>query len=133
MERREDILPLVHHFVSEFCRQYGLERRISERVMRKLHDHSWPGNVRELKNVVERLVVTSPSPLIGLQDLEGVLEPQSVGTDGKVLLRERLEKYEQAIVEEALRKHGNTRSAATALGISQSSVVRKVKLTEKRH
>ncbi len=127
-ERREDILPLIHHFAGEFCRQYGLERRISERVLRRLHDHRWPGNVRELRNVVERLIVTSPQPLIGLQDLDGVL-PADAGTlSGRGSLRERVERFESGLLEEAMRTHGSTRGVAKALGISQSSVVRKLRL-----
>ncbi|VTU25032.1 (S)-limonene 6-monooxygenase [Variovorax sp. PBL-H6] len=127
-ERREDILPLIHHFSAEFCRQYALERRISERVLRRLHDYRWPGNVRELRNVVERLVVTSPQPLIGLQDLDGVLSADAEGISGRGSLREQLERFESGLLEEAMRAHGSTRGVAKALGISQSSVVRKLRI-----
>ena len=127
-QRREDILPLIHQFAGEFCRQYGLERRISERVLRLLHDYRWPGNVRELRNVVERLVVTSPHPLIGLQDLDGVLSVDTERGSSRGSLRERLERFESGLLEDAMRAHGSTRGAAKALGISQSSVVRKLRI-----
>lgn len=127
LERREDILPLIHHFTSEFCRQYGLERRITERVLRRLHHYHWPGNVRELRNVVERLVVMSPLPLIGPPDLDGVLPADAGRAGGPGTFRERLERFERTLVQEAIKVHGSTRSAAMALGISQSSVVRKLR------
>ena len=77
----------------------------------------------------ERLVVTSPQPLIGVADLENVLPPESGALAKRGTLRERLERFERTLVEEAMREHGSTRSVASALGISQSSVVRKLRRT----
>jgi PAS domain S-box-containing protein len=124
-ERREDILPLVARFVDEFNAQYGLHKRLAERVLGRLHRSSWPGNVRELRNVVERLLVTSPGDLVGLQDLEAVLPaPSTAGGDA---LKARVEELERRLVEEAIRQHKSTRAAAKALGISQSTVVRRLR------
>ena len=58
--RREDILPLVRHFLARFVREYGLpEPALSARAERSLRFHRWPGNVGELCNVIERAVLTS--------------------------------------------------------------------------
>lgn len=54
-ERRDDILPLVARFVDEFNAQYGLHKRLAERVLGRLRGSAWPGNVRELRNFAERL------------------------------------------------------------------------------
>lgn len=125
-QRREDVLPLVHQFVSEFNRQYALTKRLSERVLGRLHDHSWPGNVRELRNLVERLVVTSPGELVGMAELEDVLPRDEVGSSPGTF-KARLARFERGLLEEAMREHGSTRSVAAALGLSQSSVVRKLR------
>ncbi|MEJ8839999.1 sigma-54 interaction domain-containing protein [Ramlibacter sp. AN1133] len=124
-ERREDILPLVRQFVDEFNRQYGFSKRLAERLLGRLHASSWPGNVRELRNVVERLLVTSPGDLIGLQDLEAVL-PASGGSD-TAGMKPKVQELERRLVEEAMREHKSTRAAAIALGISQSTVVRRLR------
>ncbi|VTU16629.1 TyrR/PhhR family helix-turn-helix DNA-binding protein [Variovorax sp. RA8] len=72
--------------------------------------------------------MTSPQPLIGLPDLEGVL-PADAGTlSSRGSLRERVERFESGLLEEAMRAHGSTRGVAKALGISQSSVVRKLRV-----
>jgi two-component system response regulator AtoC len=66
-ERKEDIVPLVRHFVEKYCRRYkgGLER-VPDEVMQRFHAYDWPGNVRELENLVRRLVVLKdPSMVLG--------------------------------------------------------------------
>jgi two-component system response regulator AtoC len=57
-ERKEDIAPLVRHFVEKYLQRYkgGLDR-VPDEVMERFHAHDWPGNVRELENLVRRLVV----------------------------------------------------------------------------
>ena len=66
-ERKEDIVPLVRHFVEKYRRRYkgGLDR-IPDEVMERFHAYDWPGNVRELENLVRRLVVLKePSMVLG--------------------------------------------------------------------
>ncbi|GEJ56272.1 sigma-54-dependent transcriptional regulator [Anaeromyxobacter diazotrophicus] len=66
-ERKEDIEPLVHHFVEKYRRRYqgGLDR-VPDDVMERFHAYDWPGNVRELENLVRRLVVLKdPSMVLG--------------------------------------------------------------------
>jgi two-component system response regulator AtoC len=66
-ERKEDIVPLVRHFVEKYCRRYkgGLDR-VPDEVMQRFHAYDWPGNVRELENLVRRLVVLKdPSMVLG--------------------------------------------------------------------
>jgi transcriptional regulator with GAF, ATPase, and Fis domain len=68
-ERREDIVPLVLHFVDIFSRRMGKEiEHIPEETLDAFQSYSWPGNIRELQNVVERSVILSnqgvlPNPL----------------------------------------------------------------------
>jgi two-component system response regulator AtoC len=66
-ERKEDIAPLVRHFVEKYRQRYkgGLDR-IPDDVMARFHAHDWPGNVRELENLVRRLVVLKdPAMILG--------------------------------------------------------------------
>ncbi len=97
-------------------------------VMAALQKHTWPGNVRELKNVIERLIVTSPDVLIGTEQLDVVLPPDAVDSTHPNAFRQRRDEFERRLIEQAWREHGSTRGAAKALGISQSSVVRKLRL-----
>lgn len=66
-ERKEEIGPLVRHFVEKYRARYrgGLEE-IPPEVMERFHAYDWPGNVRELENLVRRLVVLKdPSMVLG--------------------------------------------------------------------
>lgn len=59
-ERKEDIIPLVNHFLKKFCEKYGKKiKNIPQIELKKLLDYHWPGNVRELKHTIERAVILS--------------------------------------------------------------------------
>ncbi|MEK4029050.1 sigma 54-interacting transcriptional regulator [Pseudobacillus sp. FSL P4-0506] len=71
-ERREDILPLVHHYFNLFSQQdvYHVNEYVDKETMDFLTHHPWPGNVRELVNVVEYMVsMKNPGQKISLEDL----------------------------------------------------------------
>jgi transcriptional regulator with GAF, ATPase, and Fis domain len=69
-ERKDDVRPLLEHFIRLFSRQYGLaEPMIGDEAMRSLLAYHWPGNVRELRNVAERLVIKSRSGVIVSSEL----------------------------------------------------------------
>ena len=82
-DRREDIKPLLHHFLKLASM---LENRpvpeLTAEAAAHLEGYRWPGNVRELKNVAERLVVGSGGNAVTVQELpaeimtaEASLEP----------------------------------------------------------
>jgi PAS domain S-box-containing protein len=59
-ERREDIPPLVWHFVSELSQRMGRSiETIHGSTMDAFKNYPWPGNIRELRNVIERFLITS--------------------------------------------------------------------------
>lgn len=132
-ERKDDIPPLIIHFVNKFNGKYGLNKKISSKAVDYLIDYSWPGNVRELENVIERLIVLTKDDIIEPENL-----PASIrGSDSKigvsylqgdsVSLKEAVEGVEKNLIAAALRKYGTTRKAARALNVNQSTIVRKAK------
>jgi transcriptional regulator with PAS, ATPase and Fis domain len=64
-ERREDIRPLVGHFV----RSTGRFVTFTEEAMQLLVKHRWPGNVRELHNVVEQAVLMTDREVVDVDQL----------------------------------------------------------------
>ncbi len=69
-ERRDDIVPLVEHFLRKYGRKY--QKGISElprEVLDAFMAYDWPGNVRELENMVRRLVVLN-DPVLVLDELK---------------------------------------------------------------
>ncbi|CAK7005632.1 MAG: Anaerobic nitric oxide reductase transcription regulator NorR [Desulfovibrio sp.] len=131
-ERKEDTLFMVQAFLKRFCKRHNRNKELHPAVMPKLLDYPWPGNVRELENIMERLVVTSPGSIITLNDLPPFLREQeesgttTLALEGKTL-KDILEDVEEKVLRDALLKYKTSRRAAEALGIDQSSVVRKAR------
>src|SRR5438128_1103634 len=74
-ERREDIHPLVIHFLEHYKQRTGrFVSGISKEALRALVSYDWPGNVRELENAIERAVIIASGRQIELDDL-----PEAIG------------------------------------------------------
>jgi two-component system response regulator GlrR len=75
-ERKEDIPPLVEHFIKHYSKELGKEiKGITPAAMQRLMLYPWPGNIRELKNVLERAVILTSHNLIDEQDLLHMTHP----------------------------------------------------------
>ncbi len=68
-DRREDIAPLMQHFVRQIAGRRGVRvDEVPAELMRRLEAYDWPGNVRELQNVVERAVLVSTGGVLRLAE-----------------------------------------------------------------
>ena len=57
-ERRDDIMPLVNHFIAHFNREFGKTvKGVSKMAEKFLTEYPWPGNIRELRNIIERAII----------------------------------------------------------------------------
>ncbi|MFN2577529.1 MAG: sigma 54-interacting transcriptional regulator [Pyrinomonadaceae bacterium] len=73
-ERREDIHPLVIHFLEHYKQRTGrFVSGISKEALRALVSYDWPGNVRELENAIERAVIIAAGRQIELDDLPSAI------------------------------------------------------------
>jgi transcriptional regulator with PAS, ATPase and Fis domain len=81
-ERKEDVVPLLTHFLTTLSEQHRVPKpELTESTVERLVSYSWPGNVRELKNVSEQLVVRRGGKLVNPGDLPPTLavsEPKIV-------------------------------------------------------
>ena len=112
--------------------RYGRSLTWGLEALDTLTDYAWPGNIRELINLVERLVVTSIGETIELFDLpDEVRTARSDGAGDHLLpLRKQVENLERRLIGKALLQHKTTREAAKALGLSQATLVQKMKRWE---
>lgn len=68
-QRREDIPPLVEHFIQKSAKKFGKTiTSVSPRAMQSLQAHTWPGNIRELANVIERAVIHTRGSVLHFVD-----------------------------------------------------------------
>jgi PAS domain S-box-containing protein len=135
-ERRDCILPLVHHYMEHFRRKLNIHHplRFTPRASEALERYGYPGNVRELMNICERIVVMVEGPRIDLEDLPGDMIPESRTLNLPVdlwreglTLSQAIEAVEKRILEETMRKYGSQSAAADALGVNQSTIARKLR------
>jgi transcriptional regulator with GAF, ATPase, and Fis domain len=124
-ERREDVEPLLRHFLARLSMRYGKSiPDVPLEVCRELQGYSWPGNVRELENVVERAVITSDRGVLRLAEPLEVSEAAAtaVGALPSTLLAD-VERHHITRVLKATRwcVEGK-RGAAVALGLKASTL-----------
>ena len=131
--RPDDILLLAEHFFNDYNIKYSKKVRIAADALALFASYPWPGNVRELQNVVERLILISDqSSVLDGDSLLPMLRLEQPGPDAAPAsadksLKEIVNEFERRIVEQSLRQHGSTRKAAAALGVDQSTIVKKAK------
>ncbi|MHB8908977.1 MAG: sigma-54-dependent transcriptional regulator [Syntrophales bacterium] len=131
-ERREDIPPLIDHFLKRYAEENDKEiAGLSSEAQDVLLKYDYPGNVRELENIIERAVVIARDAVIAVEDLpfrevmEGAPEGQKAD-DG--LLRGSIEDLEKKLIVEAMEKSGDHQTrAAELLGISERMLRYKLK------
>ena len=145
-ERKEDIIPLAHHFIKRFSKEFKLSpKELSADAVEFLLSYHFPGNVRELENMILRAMILSPSNLITAEDLkrQAYQEPPSLES----LIREFVFRVfsveqkeennlyeivvkaaEKAVISEVLKRcNFNQVKAAKLLGIHRNTLRKKIK------
>lgn len=129
-ERQEDVISMAYMFLHKYNEKYGVNKRFEPSMLEWMCSYPWPGNVRELQNLIERLVIVSDGDLISLSELSHV-SPSAPSPNNYITLEDSIslkaanEKVEKVLIERVIRSHTSTRDAAQALGISQSTLLRK--------
>ena len=130
-ERKEDIPFLLIHYLNRYNDKYHQHFRLSKEAVEKLCVYQWPGNVRELANLMEHLVVVSNeetlrpehipakylSPKEEEQDLPSTVRP----------LKNEVERYEISLIKSALRQSTTLEETAHKLGVSLSTLTRRMR------
>jgi DNA-binding NtrC family response regulator len=129
-ERRDDIPLLADYLIRRAAGCVGRLPRLSPGALALLVAYPWPGNVRELRNVIERLLVINDGDTIDEAMVASMLSvrPQSavsMSSDPRFAQLVPLENFERDYVLWALKEvNGNVRAAASALGVSRSTIYR---------
>ena len=120
--RSDDIEPLAQFFLNK----EAPHMRFSPEAMDALRSYSWPGNVRELRNVVVKAALLAETDEIDLSDLPECLCEIEVSRN---LAGRTLDELEQRAIFDALSETGGRQDrAARMLGISQRTLIRKLKI-----
>jgi len=134
-ERKEDIPALVECFLRDFAVKEGeAPKRLSDDAINVLLRHSWPGNVRELKNIIERLVIMTPSDVITAKDIpvlgmgtDKIPEEPCVPISADSYREAKMDFERQFLVKKLKEFNGNISRTAEAIGLERSNLHRKIK------
>ena len=146
-KRREDILPLAEHFLSE-CTGDTVPPRLSRKAASVLEAYNWPGNVRELRNAIEHaLAMTTGNVVLPLHlphhvratstavqdDSAGAPERalddylREIGTEGRDLYQRAVMPIETELIRRVLNEcNGNQSEAAQRLGLHRNTLRKKL-------
>ena len=139
-ERKNDIVELAQYFLQGSAASAAKSiSHISDPALKAMQKYSWPGNVRELENTMKRAVLLATGDAIEPEHL-GLTEPgrlhkvEELGREIEILLKNlqngeivMLDKVEEIFIRQALKlTNGNITEAANRLGVSRSTIYRKL-------
>ncbi|MBM4140641.1 MAG: sigma-54-dependent Fis family transcriptional regulator [Nitrospira sp.] len=127
-EKKEDIRELVEYFLEYFAAEYGQRpKKITSEALKTFEAYDWPGNIRELRNVIERLVIMTPSDTITPKALI-VAEPTQSDYIAFKTLKEARDAFEKAFIIKKLEENNwNISKTAEHLQIERSNLHKKIK------
>ncbi len=137
-QRRDDISPLVSHFVKKFCSEQKLSlKQVSHDAIKHLVAFDWPGNVRQLENAVEMAVALSGDrdllilpdfPIVNTLSGDGVLFTNIDIPDEGVNFNTLVSELERRLILQSLEATGgNKKKAASLLHLKRTTFVEKLK------
>lgn len=136
-ERKEDIIPLIEHFLNLYNDKYNRKVKISPQVMNLLNIHPWPGNIRELKNIIERFIVLSVKNTIEEDEFNMLINLDTLANENTfdkpivvndiIDLNEAYKIVDQIIISRAIDRYGSITKASEKIGINSSTIHRKIK------
>jgi transcriptional regulator with PAS, ATPase and Fis domain len=127
-ERGDDVVR-ISRFFAKFLQNEGLpDKSFSEKAIQTLMAYPWPGNVRELENTIRSALAFATGDTIDSTDLSIISEALSESSDAFQDFGTSLSDYELDAIRKALKQSaGNRRDAARVLGISESTLYRRIK------
>jgi two-component system response regulator HydG len=127
-ERREDIALLAQHFLGRFNERNGTRRILTQGALDRMNSHDFPGNVRELENIVEQAAALARGDEITQDDVQFESTRERVAAGGPRTLAQEVDDAERRAIDSAIaRNEGGLEKAAHELGVSTTTLWRKMK------
>jgi two-component system response regulator PilR (NtrC family) len=122
-DRRDDIPLLARHFLQKYGDENGkIGLELTPSALDLLTEYEWPGNVRELENVIERAVVLTAGPRIGVELIPEHLHkaasfspPDFVVPPEGISFKEVTSDFEKRLIESTLEAAGGVQKRAAEL------------------
>ena len=130
-ERPQDIPEIVSRILNRFSSQVGYKVTLGDGVMKALQNYTWPDNILEIEALIGKLALkVGPDGVIRIHDLPPAIlmaNPDTPPEDGLLHVRTLSELEKQTIQQTLMMCHGNVSLVANILGISRTTLWRKLK------
>ena len=137
-KRKEDIIPLIKHFLNYYNEQQGKTVVLSKKALNKLINYDWPGNIRELKNTMERTVLLADQDLVDDVEINmnlnfenmnevGDEKNQDVVVCSTIPMSKAYDEVFNNLVKKVYKECGSIVKTAQILEIDPSTIHRKIK------
>jgi len=127
-ERKEDIPELIEFFLEHFATEYGQKpKKMATDGLKVLEAYDWPGNIREVRNLIERLVIMTPSTTITAKN---IIVGENVRSDyfSFNTLKDARDSFEKDFITKKLEENNwNISKTAEILDVERSNLHRKIK------
>lgn len=123
-ERKEDIVPLIHNFLSKYSKEYKIPPvTIEDKAIEILLRYDWPGNIRELENIIQRMLIMSDEIIM----LKNVPEHLKYHIPQQSIFFKTLKEFEKEQIMKVLNSVGNNKTkAAKILNIDRKTLNQKI-------
>jgi two-component system, NtrC family, nitrogen regulation response regulator NtrX len=131
-ERPEDVVVLLTHFTTSFCKKHNVEQRTyTQEALDHLKRLKWAGNVRELRNFTEKMVLLSAGQVIDVADIEKLSTSSSQLFSESIFSCPTFEEFkemsERLYIEKKLRENDwNIKKTAESIGMQRSNLYKKL-------
>ena len=148
-EHKEDIRPLVHHFLHTLSEEFRRPMHgITDEAIQRLMEYDWPGNIRELENVIKKAIVFAGREVLRVEDMPrlgtqaistrpkaGVAEVVRSLVEGRDFSEDRplMPRLELELAWELVRTVGNKTKAARMLGITKPTLYNRLRRYQDLH
>lgn len=127
-ERKEDIVPLIHYFLSQFHEKYGTTPvKIKNKSLSLLEETNYPLNIDDLHAIMKQIVLNEKDYIIQHETVENILKQRNQ-TLKPISFKGTLKEIEKEIIELVLKEENfNQSKTAERLGINRATLWRKLK------
>ncbi len=124
-QRKEDILPLAHHFIERYAKQIDRTAPVLSSDAKNLFlSYPWPGNVREMMNAVEHALIVCDSEITPHDLPIDMLSGDTLSSDDDSFDLKSVERNH--IIKVLHHTHGNKTETARLLKIGLTTLYRKI-------
>ncbi len=127
-ERKPDIRLFAHYLLQRYEKAAPLKLHWGPDALERLVQHEWPGNVRELQNIVERIVAVCKQQTIPAELISRVMRDDDDLPETPITTVCSSTSEREVILQALAQTRGRLSAAANLLGISRSTLWRKMKL-----